>query len=73
MHFNAMHSQCLPKTVTGIASDALQVQGEGPTTPRLSEGRQVEVVRWRFSIVGACPLGSLVKKPRGRNESPIFV
>jgi len=43
---------------TGIASD-VKVKGENLATPRLSEGRQGEEVRRRFSIVGACSLGSL--------------
>jgi len=49
------------------------VKGEDQATPRLSKGGQGEVVRQRFSILGAFSLGSLVKKPLDRNDAPTLV
>ena len=40
--------------------------------PRLSKGGQGEVVRRRFSIVGTCSLGSLLKKPWDRTLKPQY-
>ena len=58
---------------TGIASDVVKVEGEDPATPDcLREAGRGEVVRWRFSIVGTCSLGSLVKKPWDRSLIPQY-
>jgi len=54
-------------------SDVVKVKGDDPANPRLSEGGQGEEVRRQFSIMGACNLVSLVRKPRDRNDSPISV
>jgi len=57
----------------GIASDVIKVEGEDLVTPRFSKGGKGEEIRWRFSIVGACPFRTLVRKPQNCNNSPILL
>ena len=57
----------------GIISDIFKVKSKHLPPPRLSKDGQGEEVRRVFSIVGVCPLGSLVGKPQDRNDSPILV
>jgi len=57
-----------------VASDVMiKVKGEDLVTPRCSKGRKGEEIRRRFSIVGACPFRSLVRKPQNYNNSPILL
>jgi len=62
-----------PFEVEEEGSDVVKVKGEDAATPRLYEGGPGEEVRRQFSIMGACNLVSLVRKPRDRNDSPISV
>ena len=56
-----------------MISDAVKVKSKDPPPPRLVKGGQGEEVHRLFSIVGVCPLGSLVRKPQDRNDFPISI
>ena len=51
---------------TGVTSDVVKVEGEDPDTPGYQGGQGKETISDR----GCVPIGSLVMKPRDRNDSP---